>query len=137
MSAYRFRNRDLAADLAELDDKQRRTELSDEYLAENDNSTRADYDLASDFAYGIIFVEATIARDWLERALAAEAEAVNDYPRHGYCRNCCKRWDKNSDTCSLADKDSCEVRQFHHYLRDNGMIKETHTEGAGKPADAE
>ncbi len=65
--------RDLDEDLKWLTKSQNRTDLSDEYLQEHGQATREDYEgRACDFDYGITFVESTIAREWLERAIKAE-----------------------------------------------------------------
>jgi len=70
-----FRLRDLNKDLEWLSESQRRKDLSDDYLKEINpfNNTRGDFqDNAPDLSYGITFVESTIAREWLERAIKAE-----------------------------------------------------------------
>lgn len=66
--------RNLNKDLKWLSDCQRSRDLSDDYL-KNDmrNMTREDYqNSATELVYGITFVESTIAREWLERAIEAE-----------------------------------------------------------------
>lgn len=67
--------RDLQKDLEWLSESQNKRDLSDEYLKEYcpNNRTREDYkDRAPDFSYGITFVESTVAREWLKRAITAE-----------------------------------------------------------------
>ncbi len=65
--------RDLNTDLKWLSEGQNRTDLSDAYLETHGQRTRMDLQsYAPDFEYGITFVESTIAREWLERAIRAE-----------------------------------------------------------------
>ncbi len=67
--------RDLNADLKWLSNGQRLTDLSDDSLLERHCATRKDYaNRVCDFSYGITFVESTIAREWLERAIKAEGK---------------------------------------------------------------
>jgi hypothetical protein len=67
--------RDLNEDLKWLSKSQSHSDLSDDYLKEIGNSTREDLqDNAPDLMYGITFVESTIAREWLERAIKAEGK---------------------------------------------------------------
>jgi hypothetical protein len=65
--------RNLNNDLEWLVKCQNNTDLSDSYLQEHGQTTRKDYDNRTcDFEYGITFVESSIAREWLERAIKAE-----------------------------------------------------------------
>lgn len=65
--------RDLEQDLIQLNSGQKRRDLSDGYLLENRYPTRKEYEnRAHDFAYGITFIESSIAKEWLERAIKAE-----------------------------------------------------------------
>lgn len=67
--------RDLKDDLEWLDKCQKHTDLSDDLLVARGQQTRRGFDRhAPDFEYGITFVESTIAREWLERAIGAENE---------------------------------------------------------------
>ena len=69
--------RDLQADLTELKKCQARCDLNDKFLKESDimECLRSDIEeIAREFIYGISFVESTIAKEWLERAIKAEAE---------------------------------------------------------------
>jgi len=71
-------SRNLHTDLRWLMEQQHLTDLSDEYLKKKQCDTRADYaNKACDFSYGITFVESSIAREWLERAI--RAEEYNEY----------------------------------------------------------
>lgn len=65
--------RHLETDLEWLDKCQRHIDLSDDYLESKGQATRKGFDKhAPDFEYGITFVESTIAREWLERAIKSE-----------------------------------------------------------------
>jgi hypothetical protein len=65
--------RDLQYDLKCLTERQQKCDLPDDYLESNNNITRKFYENnAPEFSYGITFVESTIAREWLERAIKAE-----------------------------------------------------------------
>ena len=67
--------RDLREDLKNLFTTKFKTDLPDEYLAENGELTREYYHnmgIAQDLSYGITFVESNIALEWLERAVNAE-----------------------------------------------------------------
>ena len=65
--------RDLNADLMWLLEHQDRSDLSDAYLKTTGQVTRENFqNYAPDFEYGITFVETTIAREWLDRAIKAE-----------------------------------------------------------------
>ena len=65
--------RDLKTDLEWLIKSQDKTDLSDDYLESNGQATRTGFgEYAPGFEYGITFVESTIAREWLERAIKAE-----------------------------------------------------------------
>ena len=65
--------RDLQKDMEWLTKGQYRIDLSDVYLRERGQSTRADYEgRTPEYEYGISFVESSIAREWLERAIRAE-----------------------------------------------------------------
>lgn len=69
--------RDLKADKAWLDQSRLEYDLTDSYILDNNlnGSTREEYqNHAPEWAYGITFVESTIAKEWLERAITAEAE---------------------------------------------------------------
>ncbi len=72
--------RNLQNDLEWLEAGQNRYDLSDEWLKENDCPRyRDEFDnLVAEFAYGITFVESWIAREWLERAIKAEAELTKN-----------------------------------------------------------
>ena len=66
-------NRNLSTDLSWLLKGQSQKDLSDTELAAKGFFTRKEYqDQALDFAYGITFVESTIAMEWLARAIKAE-----------------------------------------------------------------
>lgn len=67
--------RDLHKDLEWLIKCQNSRDLSDESLRECEHSTREEYqDYAPDWLYGITWVESTIAGEWLQRAIIAEAK---------------------------------------------------------------
>ncbi len=67
--------RDLNNDLAWISKCQDRVDLPDVHLGEIGQTTRKDFgNHAPDFEYGITFVESTIAREWLERAIKAEGK---------------------------------------------------------------
>lgn len=64
--------RDLKADLKWLTLSQSTSDLSDGFLKARKCNTRERWQgQAYEFAYGITFVESTIAREWLERAIKA------------------------------------------------------------------
>jgi hypothetical protein len=68
--------RDLKEDLKWLHECQSNRDLSDEFLIENNRGVgRAEYqNYAPELQYGITFVESDIAREWLQRAIDAEAK---------------------------------------------------------------
>ncbi len=70
---------DLEKDLVWLETSQKQNDLSDNYLKENGFKITRDLyqNTAPELAYGITFVESSIARKWLERAIKAETELTN------------------------------------------------------------
>jgi hypothetical protein len=67
--------RDLEKDLIWVERDQDRYDLSDEWLIkEKTIDSRENYqERLAEWLYGITFVESTIAREWLERAIKAES----------------------------------------------------------------
>lgn len=71
--------RDLQNDLEWLIKSQNSRDLTDEWLKENGNSTREEYqNYAPEWLYGITWVESTIAGEWLQRAIIAESKLVKE-----------------------------------------------------------
>jgi len=71
--------RDLQNDLEWLIKSQNSRDLTDEWLKENGNSTRKEYqNYAPEWLYGITWVESTIAGEWLQRAIIAESKLVKE-----------------------------------------------------------
>ena len=67
--------RNLNEDLKELEARMSKHNYSDEYLKENDIPTREECGtIGVECYYGITYVESNIAKEWLDRAIKAEAE---------------------------------------------------------------
>ncbi len=67
--------RDLNKDLQWLTNCQKMKDLSDDFIAKRVTTTRKQFQTeAPELSYGITFVESTIAREWLERAIKAETK---------------------------------------------------------------
>ena len=71
--------RDLDEDLKTVVAFQEHTDLSDTYLKKCSTpcTLRTEIGIIGEYTYGISFVESTIAREWLERAINAENELNN------------------------------------------------------------
>lgn len=69
--------RDLSKDLEWLENAQCKKDLSDEFLISRGSTTQKAYEnQAPEFEYGITFVESTIAKEWLLRAISAERKKL-------------------------------------------------------------
>ena len=109
--------RNLQEDFNWLSTGQNRNDLSDKYLKDKGRSTRDFYaNRICDFDYGITFVETSIAREWLERAIKAETEGKADE------RKKISNWIKGHE---LIKPDEDSLTQFYPYY----IIEQREVEG--------
>jgi len=70
--------RDLHKDLKELETSREYSDLPDEYLEKEGLDTRVEFpEVCQEMKYGITFVESTVAKEWLERAINAENNGIS------------------------------------------------------------